>query len=439
MTGPQGTNGGTTNTDNKSPDQIFEELFSGTDNHAPDDQEQGRKSGFGRSPQTPQTGENFYDEPSYNPYVDSQDSSRASTESRNREGRATGPGAEKNQGNQGIVPAAMDAVRKATSWMRGSAPGAQKGGSSDAPGDRSRGEPSGRTMKATTPEQLQGLEQRMKLSLRETSLSNIARIGVGSPKGGVGKSSTAYGIACSISYYTNMRVALVDADPNFGSTRLLVPRPIDASVVDLARDAEGLDGLSQLRSYIAQNEKMRLDVVLGPAHAYELAEFDDLGEAYERIDEVLARHYDVIVYDLGLGFRDPAIRRVLSLCNELLFVTDSEVIPNAMLDDGIAYIQHLGVDLDRTTLVINHRLPKQHESADTTRVRQAASGVFRHVTDIPYDDNMSQLLNRRAFHIESLTPDTRRGILTTLAACLEGLMDSTSTGDRVSGNVKKVS
>jgi hypothetical protein len=110
-----------------------------------------------------------------------------------------------------------------------------------------------------------------------------------------------------------------------------------------------------------------------------------------------------------------------------------------MLDDGIAYIQHLGVDLGRTTLVINHRLPKQHESADTTRVRQAASGVFRHVTDIPYDDNMSQLLNRRAFHIESLTPDTRRGILTTLAACLEGLMDSTSTGARVSGNARTVS
>lgn len=286
---------------------------------------------------------------------------------------------------------------------------------------------------ARDQQRLENLEHRMKVSLRETSLPGIAKVGVGSPKGGVGKSSTAYGFAGAAAFNTNMRVCLVDADPNFGSTRLLIPRPIDPSVVDLARDAPELDGLSDLRGYIAQNDKMRLDVVLGPTHAYELAEFDDLGEAYERIDRVLSRHYDLIVYDLGLGFRDPAIRRVLGLCNELLFVTDSEVIPNAMLGDGIAYIQHLGLDLDRTTLVINHRLPKQHESADTSQVRQAASRAFRHVTDIPYDDSMSQLLNRRAFHIESLSPDTRRGILTTLAAGLEGLMTSTESGARVAG------
>lgn len=287
--------------------------------------------------------------------------------------------------------------------------------------------------RASDPEALVDLEHRMKISLRETALSNIAKVGVGSPKGGVGKSSTAYGIAGAAAYNTNMRVVLVDADPNFGSTRLLVPRPIQPSVVDLARDAHELDGLSDLRGYIAQNDKMRLDVVLGPTHAYELAEFDDLGAAYERIDRVLSRHYDLIVYDLGLGFRDPAIRQVLGLCNELMFVTDSEVIPNAMLADGIAYIQHLGVDLDRTTLVINHRLPAQHESADTAHVREAADRAFRHVTDIPYDDSMSQLLNRRAFHIESLSPETRRGILTTLAACLEGLMTSTQSGARVAG------
>lgn len=284
---------------------------------------------------------------------------------------------------------------------------------------------------------LADLERRMKVSLRETSLANIARVGVGSPKGGVGKSSTAYGFAGALAYYSPMRVVLVDADPNFGSTRLIMPRPIDASVVDLARDADDLEGLSDLRGYIAQNEKMRLDVVLGPTHAYELADLDDLGEAYERVDRVLAKHYDVIVYDLGLGFRDPAIQRVLSLCNELLFVSDSEVIPNAMLEDGVAYIRNLGVDLERTTLVINHRLPAEHESADTAQIREAASKVFRRVTDIPYDDSMSQLINRRAFHIESLWPETRRGILTTVAAACEGLTKSVSSGAKVSAKGRR--
>lgn len=283
-------------------------------------------------------------------------------------------------------------------------------------------------------EDLQILERRIKVSLRETSLPNIARIGVGSPKGGIGKSSTAYGVAGSLAYYTNMRVVLVDCDPNFGAPRLLMPRPIDASVVDLARDADELGGLADVRGYIATNDKMRLDAVLGPVHAYELADIDDLGAAYERVDRVLSRYYDVIVYDLGLGFKESSICRVLSLCHELLLITDSEMISNSMLADSITYIQRLGLDLERTTAVINHRFPPEHESADTAKVREAAEEQLRRVTNIPYDHSMSQLLNRRTFHIESISLSTRMGILGTVMACLEGLENSVQSGATVSAN-----
>lgn len=282
-------------------------------------------------------------------------------------------------------------------------------------------------------ESLAQLERRIKISLRECSLASVSKIGVGGLKGGVGKSSTAYGVAGAIAYYTNMRVVCVDAEPNFGSLRLVMPNPIDASVVELARDADDIEGLSQLKNYIAQNEKMRLDAVLGPARNYELTHFDDLGEAYARIDRILSRHYDIIVYDLGIGFSHPAIRRVLSLCNELLFVSDSEVIPNAMLDDGVEYLQHLDIDLGKTTLVINHRLPQEHESADNSKIKEAAEKVFRRVTDIKYDHTMSQLINRRAFHVESLRQRTRCGILATAMAALEGLMISADAGVTGSG------
>ena len=279
------------------------------------------------------------------------------------------------------------------------------------------------------------LEERLRVSLRETSVGSIKRVCVGSPKGGVGKSSVAYALAGSLSYLTNLRVCLVDADPNFGSSRLLVPRPVEHSVVTLAEAADDVHGLSDLRRYVAQNESLRLDVVLGPEHAHEMTRLEDLGEAYARIDAVLSRFYDVIVYDLGLGFRDPAIRRVLSLSDELMFVSDSEIIPNAMLADAIKYVQNLGVKLALTTLVLNHRLPAADESAATPRVRTAHTNMLRRITEIPYDAQMSQLLNRRAFHIEDLSPQTRLGVLTTVAACLEGLRD---VGGEGSANEKVV-
>lgn len=278
---------------------------------------------------------------------------------------------------------------------------------------------------------VQELERRLKLSLRETAVDGVSRVGVGSPKGGVGKSSVAYALAGSVAYYTNLRVCLVDADPNFGSMRLLVPRPVEHSVVSLANAADEVQGLSDIRAHVAQNERMRLDIVLGPEQASDMARLDDLGEAYSRIDSVLSKFYDLVVYDLGLGFRDPAIRRVLSLSDELLFVTDSEVIPNAMLSDAIQYVEKLGVDLERTTLVLNHRLPASDESAQATQVRDAHTSVLRRVTEVPYDAWMSQLLNQRSFHIEDLSAPTRLGILTTVAACLEGLRNNRRSSDKV--------
>ncbi len=277
----------------------------------------------------------------------------------------------------------------------------------------------------SSPEEL---ESRLTRALRETRIKNgFARICVGSPKGGVGKSSLAYTVAAALAYCTNLKVVLVDADPNFGTSRPLLPQPVDASVLDLARDAGEVESFADLEAYLAQNNQMRLDAVLRPKHAYELAEVDDLGEVYARVDGVLSRHYHVAVYDLGLGFSDPAIRRVLTLCNELVLITDSEVISNSLLGEAVAYVERLGISRQSRTLAINHRLPKEHESARTAEIREAAKGDFRWVTEIPYDAALSQLLNHGSFHLEDLELDTRFGVLTAAATALEGLRANAQT------------
>lgn len=284
--------------------------------------------------------------------------------------------------------------------------------------DGARGE---HTSYEPQPESPAEVERRLKLSLRETGIRDFCRVCFGSPKGGVGKSSLAYAVAGALAEGTNLRVCLVDADPNFGATRFLVPRPVESSVLDLAEDADKLERLADLRGYVSQNEQMGLDVILSPIEAAQIAYVDDLAAAYERIDSVLSRFYDLVVYDLGLGFRDEAIRRVLSLSDELVFVSDAEVIPNAQLSDALRYVEGLGVDLSRTTLAINHRLPTSHESAATPEVRAHHASYVRRVTEIPYDAAFSKNLNGRTFHVDHLDLPTRLGVLTTAGAALEGL------------------
>lgn len=174
----------------------------------------------------------------------------------------------------------------------------------------------------------QEIERRLALALRETYIDGFSKIAVGSPKGGVGKSSLAYGMGCAIANNTNIRVCLVDADPEFGATRSLVPRPVPYSIVDLARDADHIHRLSDIRSYVAQNERMRLDVLLNPQEMIQKTQVADLPAAYERIDDCLSRFYDLVIYDMGIGFSHPQIQTVLGLSDELLLVGDSEVVPN---------------------------------------------------------------------------------------------------------------
>lgn len=269
-----------------------------------------------------------------------------------------------------------------------------------------------------SPEQV---EKRLKVSLRETTIEGFRRIAFGSPKGGVGKSSLAYTVAGAIASMTNLRICLVDADPNFGATRYLVPRPVEQSVLDLAEDADRLERLADLRTYVSQNEQMGLDILLNPVEAAQISGVDDLAEAYAKVDEVLSRFYDLVIYDLGLGFRDEAIRGVLGLSDELVLISDAEVIPNAQLPDALRYVEGLGVNLAKTTLTINHGRPPEHESAQATEVRSEFAGYVRRVTEVPYDATLSRLLNSRAFHIDRLMLPARFGVLTTAAAALEGL------------------
>lgn len=288
------------------------------------------------------------------------------------------------------------------------------------------GEAAEQLARQESPEQV---EKRLKVSLRETTIEGFRRIAFGSQKGGIGKSSLAYTAAAAISSTTNLRVCLVDADPNVGATRYLVPRPVEQSVLDLADDADRLERLADLHTYVSQNEQMGLDILLNPIEAAQISGVEDLAEAYARVDAVLSRFYNVVIYDLGPGFRDEAIRRVLGLSDELVLVSDAEVVPNAQLPDTLRYVENLGVNLQKTTLVINHGRPPEHESASTTEVRGEFEGYVRRVTEVPYDSALSQLLNTRAFHIEKLALPARLGVLTTAAAALEGLRrDAWTTG-----------
>lgn len=320
-------------------------------------------------------------------------------------------------GEDGALKKLAGAVSALSSRFRGGWSGEEPADSTAGPGTWACGEAAE-----------QEWERELKLSLREAEVFDVARVCIGSPKGGIGKSSLAYAFAGAVARYTNLRVALVDVDPNFGSLRTLVPRPSQASVLDLAAEANEIRGLSQMRNYVSKNDKMGLDIVLGPAEEYELAAVEDLGAVYKAADAVLSEFYDVVIYDMGVGFRDPAIREVLDFCDEFVLAVDAEQVTNTMVARAIKYLETLEVGLSRhtSTLVINHLRPPAEESASAFSIREAHTSLLGHrrVTEIPYDAQMSQLLNDRSFDIEEQAMSTRLRVLLTVGAVLKCLQQN---------------
>jgi pilus assembly protein CpaE len=167
-------------------------------------------------------------------------------------------------------------------------------------------------------------------------------------KGGSGASTTAVNLAVAMREETKARIALVDANLEFGDIGVLLNLPNNRTIADLASgkteiDEEVLDGTMSSHS-------SAIKVLLAPSRP-ELAELVK-ADHLKRILELLDKSYDFILIDLWKSFQETTIF-FLDQADLILLIatTDIPSIKNSKLFFELT--EQLGYPPEKTLFILN--------------------------------------------------------------------------------------
>lgn len=167
-------------------------------------------------------------------------------------------------------------------------------------------------------------------------------------KGGSGASTIAVNLAVALREESKARIALVDANLEFGDIGVLLNLPNNRTIADLASgkteiDEEVLDGTMAGHS-------SAIKVLLAPSRP-ELAELVK-AEHLKRIMELLDKSYDFVIIDLWKSFQEATIF-FLDQADVILLIatTDIPSIKNSKLFFELT--EQLGYPPDKTLFILN--------------------------------------------------------------------------------------
>jgi len=207
-----------------------------------------------------------------------------------------------------------------------------------------------------------------------------------STKGGVGKSVVASNLSVLLAGRDPDRVALVDADLQFGDVAVLLGIPplnttTDATAAAETADAELMEGL------LARHEASTLRVLCAPV---EPAAGDRITpEEMIAIVRQLRRMFDFVVIDMPPHF-DDVVLALIEEADHVLLVASMDIPSIKNLKVGIQTLDLLSLAGSKLNLVLNRANAKVHlDIADVER----ALGVNAEYR-IPSDISVPQAVNR---------------------------------------------
>ncbi|WP_322777818.1 AAA family ATPase [Frankia sp. Cas4] len=257
-----------------------------------------------------------------------------------------------------------------------------------------------------------------------TPLYDCHRVAVMSLKGGVGKTTTTVALGSTLASLRGDRVVAIDANPDRGTLGAKVPRTTTNTVRDLLDNAASLHRYVDVRRYLSQADS-RLEV-LASANDPEISQaFADTD--YLAVDDILQRHYSILLTDCGTGILHSAMPAVLKLADTLVIVSSSSADGGSSASATLDWLDAHGYAAQvREAVTVISTFPVNGESVDMNTLEQHFAARTRRVVQVPYDPHLA--IGGR-ITLEGLRKATRQAFLEIAGAVAERFGSPLTDGD----------
>jgi MinD-like ATPase involved in chromosome partitioning or flagellar assembly len=233
------------------------------------------------------------------------------------------------------------------------------------------------------------------------SRANVAA--VISPKGGVGKTTSAFVIGNLLADRLRLRAIAVDANPDFGTLAALAPDRLRSSrsLADLLTDIERIETAAQLRSYVSALPS-GLHLLGAPADAEVMATLGP--DAYGELLALLATFYELVLLDLGTGVAGPLAQFAIARADQVVLVTTPEWVTSSAVVAALEHVEH-----ERTTVACNKFHARGPADLSELERRLRERRLHRSIA-IPHDDRLAAMLDTATYELGALERSSRMAI-----------------------------
>lgn len=239
-------------------------------------------------------------------------------------------------------------------------------------------------------------------------------VAVLSLKGGVGKTTTTFGLGATFASLRGDRVIAVDANPDFGTLGLRGPSQTRSTVRNLLTDGE-IVRYPDMRRHTSQSPS-RLEILVSerdPAVSEAFSERD-----YHAVHEILDRFYNIILADCGTGLTHSATRGVLNVADALVIVASPAIDAARSALATLDWLQCHGYAhlVPNASVVLSSAQPGAMP-IKTEQLVQHFQARVRSLFVIPYDPHLAA---GGEISIDLLNPKTRRQYVELAASVADG-------------------